>query len=39
MFQCGMNFQFFSLHIAYNFQQLKPIGYFNSVRRFLHVFK
>jgi hypothetical protein len=39
MFQCGMEFQFISLHIVYNFQHSEPIEYFNDLFRSLPTFQ
>jgi len=36
---CGMNFQFISLHITYNFQDFEPIQYVNGLFRCLHTFQ
>jgi thymidine kinase len=39
IFQCGMDFQFVLLHIAYEFQHFEPIEYANSVARFILTFE
>ncbi len=39
MFQCGIDFQSISLHIAYNFQHFEPIQYVNGLSKSLSTFQ